>query len=69
MSKEVLQTQKQLLKDQIVETASRMVKDHDSDIVRGMTEIAATWITELDNLLYKLDETDKNIQQINIDNS
>ena len=67
MSKEVLQAKKQLLKDQIVSTASQMVKDHDGDVVRGMTEIAFRWIEKLNDLLFDLDNLDRDIEQINID--
>jgi hypothetical protein len=48
--------QMQLKKDQIVGAASRMVKDHDSDNVRGMTEIPYRFIEEINNLLFELDQ-------------
>ncbi len=65
-NKEVLQTEKQFLKDEIVHTASRMIKDHDDDIRGGMTEIAAKWINELDALLFRLDQIDKAIADCDI---
>lgn len=43
-SKAVLQTERQLIKDDIVAAASKLVKDHDAPIVRGMTEIGYRWI-------------------------
>jgi len=45
-----------LKKDQIVGAASRMVKDHDSDNVRGMTEVPHRFIEEMNNLLFELDQ-------------
>lgn len=67
--KRIKHIQKQLLKDHIVTTASRMVKDHDSDVVRGMTEIPARWIDKLNEMFIQLDKMDEDLQQINIDNS
>lgn len=59
--KEVLQVERQLKKDQIVEAVSRMIKDHDSPDVRGMTEIATRWIKDLDQLLFELQQIENKL--------
>lgn len=63
--KEILQVQRQLKKDEIVDKASRMIKDHDSPIVKGMTEIANRWIQELDKLFFELKEIENKLADIN----
>ena len=54
MDKTVIMVNRQLKKDEIVDKVSRMVKDHDAPVKNGMTEIANRWITELDTLLFEL---------------
>lgn len=64
--KEILLIEKQLKKDQIVDTVSRMVKDHDSPTVRGMTEIAARWVTTLDTHLFELQQIENKLSGFDI---
>lgn len=47
--------------EDIAFTVSRMVKEHDSDEVRGMTEIGIRWINQLNDHLIRLDKIDKEI--------
>ena len=44
----------QIKKEEIVDIVSRMVKDHDSPEVGGMTEIPMRFIKDLDQLLFEL---------------
>ena len=61
MDKTVLMVNRQLKKDEIVDKVSRMVKDHDAPVVHGMTEIANRWITELDTLLFELQQIENQL--------
>jgi hypothetical protein len=58
----VLQAEKQMIKDVIVELASRLVKDTEDSIeVRGMIEVGARWVKELDKKLFELDQIERKI--------
>jgi hypothetical protein len=59
--KEVLQIQKQLKRDQIVDTVSRMVKDMSHAEKGGMMEVPARWIKELDKLLFQLQDLENQL--------
>jgi hypothetical protein len=60
--KAVLQAQKQLIKDSIVDTASRLVKDtEDGTAARGMIEVGERWIRQLDAKLLELDRIERQI--------
>jgi len=59
--REVLIEKRKLILEDIAFTVSRMVKDHDSPEVRGMTEIGIRWISQLNDHLTRLDSVDKEI--------
>jgi hypothetical protein len=57
-----LQIQKQLLKDAIVELASRLIKDTDGQLERGgMIEVGKRWIEQLDQKLFELQEIENKL--------
>ena len=61
MERELLTEKRRLLAEDILFMTSRMLKDHDSPDVRGMTEIATRWIDILDKLMQQLDALDREI--------
>ena len=61
MSKLLLQAEHQLKKDQIIESASRLVKDSEED-VKGMTEVSTSKLKELDNLLHELGQIEHKLR-------
>ena len=62
MSKILLQTEKQMIKDVIVELASRLIKDtEDSSEKHGMIEVGARWVKQLDEKLFELDQIERQI--------
>lgn len=67
MSKEVLQMQRQIKKDEIVDMVSRMVKDDEHVEIRGMTEVAYHWITDIDQKLFELQQIENQIANYDID--
>jgi hypothetical protein len=61
----VLQTKKQILKDSIVELASRLVKDTEDAVkVRGVYEVGARWVEMLDKKLFELDQLEIQINKL-----
>lgn len=61
MTREQLFAQRIFLKDEIVDQVSRMIKDHDQPVVKGMTEIPHRYILSLDEKLFKLQEVENQI--------
>lgn len=57
----LLDVEKQLKKDQIVKCSSNLVKDCDFDNKSGMTEVAFRFMTELNQLLFELDEIESEL--------
>ena len=66
MERELLIEKRKLLLEDIVFMSSRMIKDHDSLDVNGMTEIATRWIKILDRLMHNLDVIDGKITDTRI---
>ena len=65
----ILETKKILLKDEIVEIASRLVKQDDQPRKGGMVEVTYRFLDELDAKLHELDQIDLQIKQREIDNN
>lgn len=63
----VLQTNLQLLKDQIVDRTSRFVKDATEPVEGGMVRVAFWRLNELDALMVDLDKLERDIAQARID--
>jgi len=57
----LLQAEHQLKKDQIVEMASKVVKESEEDI-RGMTNVPTLYLSQLDTLLFELDQIDHKLR-------
>ena len=65
----ILETKKILLKDEIVEIASRLVKQDDQPRKGGIVEVPYRFLDELDAKLHELDQIDLQIKQREIDNN
>lgn len=63
-----LQVQRQLLKDDIVDTCSRFIKECDQPVINGMTEVADSWVRKLDRLLFCLQDVENKIKDFDINN-
>ena len=62
----VLYAEKELKRDQIVYCASRMIKDIDSEPVRGMIEVGNRFVEELNNLMFDLGQIENKIADLKI---
>lgn len=63
----ILEANKILIKDEIVEIASRLVKQDDQPRKGGMVEVPYMFLDQLNNKLYELDKIDLEIKQREID--
>lgn len=68
MTEFLLEAQRQLKKDEIVDLTSRMVKQDDQPSIGGMTEIPTMFIKQLDEKLHDLGVIEMKIAQLKIDN-
>lgn len=63
IDKIVLQTEKQMIKDVIVELASRLVKDTEDQVEKGgMVEVGVRWVNEIDQKLFELEQIERKIK-------
>lgn len=68
-SREVLQVQKQLKKEQIVDAVSRFIKDTPNETTGGMMEVPYRWIGELEKLLYQLQKIENQLADVGDDHT
>lgn len=64
--KELLQINRQLKKDEIVDTVSRFIKDTPDSSKHGMIEVPVRWINELDLKLSELQKIENEISDEDI---
>ena len=68
MTEFLLEAQRQLKKDEIVDLTSRLIKQDDQPSIGGMTEVPTEMLKEIDSRLHELSVIELDIEQWDIDN-